>query len=692
MDSQNTEIIIDFSNEKNDKLYFYEKKEGSKVIEYAYIKYKDDNVYYKPSDDIYEHQFPKEHLNEFLLNLTNNITKEKISSRIDLKSKNSKPFFQTRVTGTKIPNAVFLSLFMGFLGTLKFIGCSYKIGKKESKNTTNSIQLRLTPKNDDSELSYINIYYNDMYQEYMLNGFLNWKTQIEKHLTEDNLNDTAIWEMIIDEKTKKSKSYSLKTLKNVLIDKTSAKILKIYGYNPDMLILIGKTMPKKILNDEIDDMNNLSTQRIRMSESIAHVAYNQINQALGTLKKNKKGFDKARLFLTKDFIIKNLQGSGMLQQTRTVNPLEELLLSSKISKTGVGNMKREHLTVQKRDLNESYFGVVAATTTNEYGGIGANQTLTNAATIKDRFGSIMLKEFSNKSNPFDNLSFSESLMPFYEYDDTTRRVMGNQQFTQFVQLDNPDVPLTQTGFEAIVPHIVSDRFAFKAKNDGQVKIEKDYIIVTYKDNSQEIFSTKPTKARTKRGAYLPLEYNILVKNGQKVKKDEVIATTNSLKHGKLAVGKNLVVAEMSYRGMNYEDGWVVTEDISEKYKSKIYDKLTIIIPEGTIVNKLNIPMNYLDKDINTNVGEVLIEYQYNNISSKMEEDFDFEEEAGLLSGKEIQGGVVKYRSPGGRIADVVVKLNSKKVDDKIIKLFEIKKKEIEKKQRICSKIKDKVKQ
>jgi len=680
-------IIIDFTNEINNKLYFYESYKDGQRVEYAYIEYKDDFIKYLPEGDIEEHEFSKKEINEFLLNITNKIAKEKISSRIDLKSKTSVPYFNTKILGTNLPVIIFLALHMGLTGALKFIGVKYNISEEKGETKTkkeifNVISLNITK--DPTSPKYINMYFNNLYEEYMINGLVNWRTHIERLLNVEEVNSPEIWKTIISEKKAKNKPEKLLQAKTNLIDTTTEKILKIYGYNPNLLILMGKTIPKKLLNDEVDDIDNLSSQRIRMSESIAHLAYEQVQIALSEFKRNMNR-DDARLRLHKDYIIKNIQGSGMLQQTRTVNPLEELLLSTKITKTGVGNMKKDMVTIQKRDLNESYYGTIAPTTTNEYGGIGANQALTNSATINDRFGSIMVKDFSNNSNSFDNLSFSESLMPFYEYDDTTRRVMGNQQFTQFIQLDEPDVPLVQTGFESIVPHIVSDRFAYKAKKDGQVTVKPDHILIKYKDGTEEIFNTKPTKARTKRGAYLPLEYNVLVKDGQKVKEKEILATTNSLKFGKLAVGKNLVVAELSYLGMNYEDGWVINETLNEKYKSKIYDKITIIIPEGVEVTKIK-----LDQD-ETSPGDILLEYKRNK-HNEIDLDEETEETEGLMQGKEILGDVVRYRSIGGKIADVVVKINSKKVDDKVMNLWKYKTKEINKKISICNSLKEKIKQ
>jgi DNA-directed RNA polymerase subunit beta len=270
--------------------------------------------------------------------------------------------------------------------------------------------------------------------------------------------------------------------------------------------------------------------------------------------------------------------------------------------------------------------------------------------------------------------------------------MGNQQFTQYIQIDNPDVPLVQTGFESYVPFIVSDRFAIKAKKDGKVFIKNDLIHVKYNDGTEEIYSVKPFKARTKRGAYLPLEYNVLVTDGQNVKQGNILAATNSLKTGKLAVGKNLIVAEMSYRGMNYEDGWVIAEDLNEKYKSKIYEKLTILVPKNAKIIKFN-----LEEKKETRPGEILIEYTTTDndliFIDAMEEAAENNEEFDDVGvGKEVVGSKIRYRSVGGKIADISIKLNTERIDEKIERLWKKLTGEIKEQLKICEKLKTKKEQ
>jgi len=668
---------INFENEKNDKLYFYEKTKGSKVIESAYITPEDPDIHYRTEDGDIK-KWPKEELVSFLIDLYNRIAKDTFGERVDLKSKSSKPRFGLKIQGKNINLIHFFISTIGLIDSLDFFGIKYQYGVKKAQGA----QLHL--KLEDDKDNYLSIFSNNVIEEYMINGLLDGMKQVFP-VEKKDINSLELYKPFLDIKGH-SFHKNLDELQRTFIDGTTAKILKMYGIPDDMKNLLGKYIPKYLMNAQTEDFSNLSTQRIRMGEAMSHAAYRVFGEALGRVRNIKNSgtdFD-LKMVLDPLAVVKRVQASGMLQYTQTTNPLEELNFTSKITKTGIGNMKPEMVTLKKRDLNPSYYGVIAPVSTNEYGNVGNTQTLTNKSTITDRFGSILQREFTNDINPFDLLSASESLQPFYEYDDTTRRVMGNQQFGQFVQLDNPDEPLVQTSFEEIIPHLVSDRFAIKAKKPGQVqKITKDAIVIKNQDGTQTKYNVKDTRSRTKRGIFIPMKYSVLAKEGQKVQKGDLLATTSSLKTGKLAAGRNLVVAQMSYRGMNYEDGWVITEPVQEKYEQKILDKITVILPLDAKIIDYN-----LLKDKETSPGDILVSYSgADSIDDFVNEDVDNEQADDVLVGVEYSGKQINYRSPGGKIVDFSIKLNNKTVDSAILKEWKKLTTEIEIQQSECQLVK-----
>jgi hypothetical protein len=692
-DESKTSIKIDFTNRIQDKLRFYEKFNQNKdLIEYAYIDKTTNNITYHTADGDIKH-FPKERLNTFLINLYNKINSDKVGTlgpkskdqkkRIDLKNKTSNIYYSLRMFGFDSPLFLLFMISKGLMGTLRYFGINSTKTKTKEKGAFLSVRII----DKDGESGFLNMYSKDLHHEYLLNGLRKEANKIFPIKAED-LTSTEVLQKYFTEYYSLKRYLNLKEAPNNFIDITTKKILKSSGYSTDFFELYGEVMPHKLINDKVEDITNLRNQRIRMSEAIAHSTYNVLQQGIIHMKNNKNQYN-IQLDIDKNFITKELMSSGMLQYTQTINPLEELILSTKITKSGIGNMKKEQITLERRDLNPSYFGTISPSTTNEYGNIGMNQTLTNRSIIKDRFGSILIKEFNNNQNGLDGLSATDSLSPFFEFDDTTRRIMGNQQFAQFAQIDRPDEPLIQTGFEGVVPYLVSDRFAIKAKDDGKIDSVGDELKMTYKDGTKDQYSVKDRKSRTKRGIFMPIKYSVLVKPGEKIKKGQILAASSSLKSGKLAVGKNLVVALMGYRGMNYEDGWVAAESIGDKYTNTLYNKITIPIDTNAKITHYNIKEGQV-----TRPGETLIEYRPGNTNlDDIIENLDGQEDGqdDLLIGREVIGGSIKHRSPGGQIKEIRILLNGTQIDTTILNEWKRITKDIKNKLATCENITDPIK-
>lgn len=648
--------------EKERRLMFYTHETGAGGAgtdkEFAYItKTNDDIVYYNNGD---YNTFPKSKINEFLINLYNNYSKKTFGDKFDIlkKSKSSQPQFMIKISGNNIPVVVYNILNRGWEESFKFLGISYNFSDKKA-NTPDGNNYSIKFKN-----GYVNMFPHSLYEIYMVNGILSKKNQLRE--VDFDAKSITLLDDIYNELIGEYKLQALKLSRYKIIDSTSAKLLKELGYSDDIFTIYSKIMPNLIMDREQIANLDINNFRLRMSEVVSHFMYNQIQQSVAYFKKRAHGNSNAKIDINKDFIISNLQSAGIMQYTKSMNPLEELLISTKVTKTGVGNTKKSQVTLERRDLNDSYFGTISPTTTNEYSGIGSNQTLTLGSKIKDKFGNIVTQPFGNNNNSFENLSVSEALNPFMEYNDTTRAIMGNQQTSQFVELENADEPLVQTGFEAIVPHLLSSRFAKKAKKDGKVVKITDSptktIQLQYKDGTKETIDIGMLKTRTKRGIFIPSEYVVQVGVGQSVNKGQILASTNSIKSGKLAIGKNLVVAELPYLGMNYEDGWVATNILKEKYKSSILTKMVIQIPSNCKIQKFNLGAFVTKHSLPTETGDLLIEYQKDNFRAEgIDDGDDFDSDNGddVLTGLVQKGKTIKYFSPGGEIKDIVIKINDK---------------------------------
>lgn len=679
------EYVIDFKNEVNKNiegestqvLQFYERRKPglgntSELVEYAYLRSNSNYIYYKTADGDINH-IDKKHLNDFIFNIYNTINNNISGDDIIKKNKSSKPFYEMRILGKNIPLSVFLLINRSTSKTaFNMMGLKFQF--KATKDNDAGVIMSFKTLKDERQ--YLCLYPNTQKEWMYANGLNTYKLSNQKFDPSLEELSKALMEVIIHKQGAKF-AKDVYDVEYKFIDGSTKKILQDAGQSTDLANVFAKEMVNLLGQRTSKSQYDLDNYRLRMSETITSVAYNQMHQALSKFKARKQ-LSNEKIFMKNDYIIKNLLDAGILQYTKTLNPVEEMMLSLKVTKTGIGNVRKQDVTLNRRDTNPSYFGQIAPTATNEYGGIGINQTLTNGAHIDDRFGSISRKKFDNSSNSFENLSPIESLSPFFEYDDTTRRVMGNQQTAQYIQLEKPDVPLVQTGFESYVPHLVSDRFSKKADKDGVIKsITSDNIKVEYKDGTTETITINPVKSRTKRGIYIATNYNVLCSKGQKVKAGEILATTDSLKTGKLAIGKNLVVAEMGYLGMNYEDGWVVSDTLTEKYSNKVLQKINIKFTAGAKLLELNLKQGNVTK-----AGDILI--KYNTSEEFYDDDLDDNEESVMVG--LVQDGLTKtYMSPGGIIKEIVVKLNTKKLPKEILSLHKQITEPIAKKSEACKK-------
>ena len=164
-------------------------------------------------------------------------------------------------------------------------------------------------------------------------------------------------------------------------------------------------------------------------------------------------------------------------------------------------------------------------------------------------------------------SIAASLIPFLEHDDANRALMGSNMMRQAVPLLSPEAPVVGTGLEAKVAQ--DSRVLIHAEGDGFVEyVDADEIVIRYSRNDEEklvsfdddIRSYRLTKfAKTNQNTCVNLRP--LVTNGQKVVKGQLLCEGYATKKGELALGRNLKVAFMPWKGYNFEDAIVISEKV-----------------------------------------------------------------------------------------------------------------------------------
>ncbi len=164
-------------------------------------------------------------------------------------------------------------------------------------------------------------------------------------------------------------------------------------------------------------------------------------------------------------------------------------------------------------------------------------------------------------------SIAASLIPFLEHDDANRALMGSNMMRQAVPLLRTDAPIVGTGIE---PHVARDsRTMINAEGEGKITyVDANTIRVKYTkteeeelvsfDDSEKTYSLTKFQKTNQRTC---INIHPIVRVGDKVTKGQVLCHGYATENGELAIGRNLKVAFMPWKGYNFEDAIILSERV-----------------------------------------------------------------------------------------------------------------------------------
>ena len=327
------------------------------------------------------------------------------------------------------------------------------------------------------------------------------------------------------------------------------------------------------------------------------------------------------------------QLSQFMDQT---NPLAEITHKRRISSLGPGGLSRERAGFEVRDVHYTHYGRLCPIETPEGPNIGLINSLACHAIVnklgfiespykpvvsgkisaevsflspdeEDRSYIAQANEpvsknkFNNKDirvrngddfpvidsekvnymdvSPSQIVSISASLIPFLENDDANRALMGSNMMRQSVPLMNPEPPIVATGMEKVVAK--DSRAALYSDYEGIVKyVDAEKIILETTGEPEELELMKKEKYKEySLSKFLRTNQNTCINQrpvvsvGDKIKKGDLLADGHSTYQGELALGRNLKVAYMPWRGYNFEDAIIINEKlVKEDIFSSIHIK------------------------------------------------------------------------------------------------------------------------
>ena len=314
-------------------------------------------------------------------------------------------------------------------------------------------------------------------------------------------------------------------------------------------------------------------------------------------------------------VIKEFFGSSQLSQFMDqVNPISSLTHKRRLSALGPGGLSRDRAGMEVRDVNASHYGRICPIESPEGQNIGLITSLASYAKVNE-YGFIQTpyRKVNNKKltdqvdyltadeendfyisqatvnvnddneitdaivagryrgenimipaeqvdyidvSPQQVVSVTTSLIPFLEHDDATRALMGANMQRQALPLLTTEAPLVGTGVEYVAAR--DSGVTVIAKADGVVEYVDAKKIVVKNAKGQDIYYLQ-TFERANQGE--TNNQKPIVRAGDKVHRGQIIADGPSTDMGELALGKNVVVAFMTFNGYNFEDAVIMNEKL-----------------------------------------------------------------------------------------------------------------------------------
>jgi DNA-directed RNA polymerase subunit beta len=164
-------------------------------------------------------------------------------------------------------------------------------------------------------------------------------------------------------------------------------------------------------------------------------------------------------------------------------------------------------------------------------------------------------------------SISASLIPFLEHDDANRALMGSNMMRQAVPLLRPQAPIVGTGLERQVAQ--DSRVLINAEGNGTVEyVDANEITIKYERSEEAAMVSFESDTKTyplvkfrKTNQGTSINLKPIVEKGDKVKKGQVLCQGYATEKGELALGRNMKVAFMPWKGYNFEDAIVISEKV-----------------------------------------------------------------------------------------------------------------------------------
>lgn len=392
---------------------------------------------------------------------------------------------------------------------------------------------------------------------------------------------------------------AFENFEQLFIDPITKEVLEDLSLPTNFIDLIAYA--NSLLENNTYDLDgDLKNYRMRSNELVNAHLYKLLSKAYEQYRSTADNRTPTKFSIKKNDLIKDMFNSQILEEYSTLNPIYEIDRMRATSYKGPGGCNVDQAySIAKRAYNDSMMGVFAQSSPIS-SNIGISRVLSLNPNIKSLRGYIEPGDPKklDKIDETNILSGAELLLPMtVTHDDAQRVSMASTQSRHTIATIDADAPLFGYGMDKILPKVISDRFAFKAKEDGEVIEINDklgYMLLRYNSGKTDVVDLTNRQAlNTGSGFYIN---NKLTPNyidiGHKFKKDDVVARNNDFFDNDELTGDTvyksgpLARVALIHGSAVFEDSTIITERLAERMSSYVTEKKDVAIGKNSNIYQM----------------------------------------------------------------------------------------------------------
>ncbi len=485
------------------------------------------------------------------------------------------------VMKSDIPLVLICAYHIGLTSTMDRAGVKYEIVDSLSK------EIKMNANKDWIEFEDGFVVYDVNYESSLLMAGLKISSCPTELFSIKEMDSKNTYLEFLDNFGGRIKADGLDNFYDLFIDPMTRRSLEYYHLPTDYIdmLLYGSAM---LADNKYTRHTDTSTKRMRRYQLISVYAYQVLSEAYGNYMNQDRHASNATFSVKQDAVITKFLTDNISSDDSTINALRDVETTNAVTTKGPSGMNSDRAyTLDKRAYDDSMVNVLGMST-----GFAGNVGITRQATINsDVTADGYVKSSKDKEmNDANTLTATEAMIPFGSTrDDPMRTAMSFIQTSKhMVRTEDSDPLLVTSGADEVMPYLTTDRFAFKAKEDGIVLEANDnYILVEYTSGKKDYINLKESIEKNSDGGYyVPLKLDAAegLKAKVKFKKEQVLAYDKYSFSNKLGESNNIAynigkLAKVAILNTDegFEDAGIISASMAKKLATRVDIKFDAVV-------------------------------------------------------------------------------------------------------------------